>query len=130
MGAVAQNRLIPQKFHKNQNCRVSKSKIIMCLWILVLKARKAGNRPRTFYTGLTVVSLLFYYKYEIYLMLFYLQQKKIEVVVVYYTSSFVKKNIRYNIRAIFYFIFLVNNGSINLKRQGLLEKVGRTYYIT
>ena len=28
----------------------------MCLWFLALKARKAGNRPRTFYTGLTVVS--------------------------------------------------------------------------
>ena len=55
MGAVAQNWLIPQKFHKNQNCRVSKSKIIMCLWFLALKARKAGNRPRTFYTGLTVI---------------------------------------------------------------------------
>ena len=41
--------------HKNQNCKVSKSKIIMCLWFLALKARKAGNRPRTFYTGLTVV---------------------------------------------------------------------------
>ena len=54
MCAVAQNWLIPQKFHKNQNCKVSKSKIIMCLWFLALKARKAGNRPRTFYTGLTV----------------------------------------------------------------------------
>ena len=29
MGAVAQNCLILQKFHLNQNCRVSKSKIIM-----------------------------------------------------------------------------------------------------
>ena len=27
----------------------------MCLWFLALKARKAGNRPRTFYTGVTVV---------------------------------------------------------------------------
>ena len=26
----------------------------MVLWFLALKARKAGNRPRTFYTGLTV----------------------------------------------------------------------------
>ena len=55
MGAVAQNRLIPQKFHKNRNCRVSKSKIIIGLWFLALKVRKAGNWPRTFYTGLTVV---------------------------------------------------------------------------
>ena len=38
----------------NQNCRVSKSKIIMCLWSVALKVRKAGNRPRTFFTGLTV----------------------------------------------------------------------------
>ena len=53
MGAVAQNWLIPQKFHKNRNCRVSKSKIIMGLWFLALKARKAGNWPRTFYTGTT-----------------------------------------------------------------------------
>ena len=27
----------------------------MSLWFLALKAREAGNRPRTFYTGLTVV---------------------------------------------------------------------------
>ena len=26
----------------------------MSLWFLALKAREAGNRPRTFYTGLTV----------------------------------------------------------------------------
>ena len=26
----------------------------MSLWFLALKARKAGNWPRTFYTGLTV----------------------------------------------------------------------------
>ena len=57
MGAVAQNRFIPQKFHKNRNCRVSKSKIIIGLWFLALKARKAGNRPRTFYTDLTVNKL-------------------------------------------------------------------------
>ena len=55
MGAVAQNWLIPQKFHKNRNCRVSKSKIIMGLWFLALKARKAANWPRTQYTGLTVI---------------------------------------------------------------------------
>ena len=55
MGAVPQNWLIPQKFHQNQNCRVSKSKIIMCLWSVALKARKAGNRPRTFFAGRTVV---------------------------------------------------------------------------
>ena len=54
MGAAPQNWLIPQKYHKNQNCRVSKSKIIMWHWFLALKARKAGNRPRTFFTGLTV----------------------------------------------------------------------------
>ena len=53
MGAVAQNRLIPQKFHKNRNYRVSKSKIIMGIWFLALKPRKAGNWLRTFYTGLT-----------------------------------------------------------------------------
>ena len=27
----------------------------MCLWLLFLKDWKAGNRPRTFYTGLTVL---------------------------------------------------------------------------
>ena len=54
MGAVAQNRLIPQKFHKNQNCRVSKSKIIMWHWFLVLKATKAAKWLRTFYMVLTV----------------------------------------------------------------------------
>ena len=47
MGAVPQNWLIPQQFHKNQNCRVSKSKIIMWHWFLVLKARKAAKWPRT-----------------------------------------------------------------------------------
>ena len=57
MGAVAQNRLIPQKFHKNRNCTVSKSKIIIGLCFLALKARKAANWPRTFFTGLTVISL-------------------------------------------------------------------------
>ena len=56
MGAVAQNRLIPQKFHKKQNCRVSKSKIIMSLWFLALNARKAAKWPRTFYMRLTVES--------------------------------------------------------------------------
>ena len=54
MGAVAQNWLIPQKFHKNQNCRVSRSKIIMCLWSVALKARTAANWLRTFFTGRTV----------------------------------------------------------------------------
>ena len=34
MGAVTQNWLILQKFHLNQNCRVSKSKIIMWRWFL------------------------------------------------------------------------------------------------
>ena len=36
--------------HKNfiQSCR-SKSKIIMCLWSVALKARKAAKWPRTFY---------------------------------------------------------------------------------
>ena len=29
----------------------------MGLWFSALKARKAGNRPRTFYTGLTVALL-------------------------------------------------------------------------
>ena len=29
----------------------------MGLWFLALKARKAGNWPRTFYTGLTVVEV-------------------------------------------------------------------------
>ena len=43
MGAVAQNWLIPQKFHKNQNCRVSKSKIIMGLWSVALNDRKAAK---------------------------------------------------------------------------------------
>ena len=33
----------------------------MCLWFLALKARKAGNCPRTFYTGLTVVTSFFFY---------------------------------------------------------------------
>ena len=28
----------------------------MGLWFLALKARKAGNWPRTFYTGLTVLT--------------------------------------------------------------------------
>ena len=55
-GAVAQNWLIPQKFHQNQNCRVSKSKIIMRLWSVAIKARKAGNRPRTFFAGRTVAA--------------------------------------------------------------------------
>ena len=55
MGDVAQNRLIPQKFHKNQNCRVSKSKIIMCLWSVALTTKKAGYRPRLFFTGGTVL---------------------------------------------------------------------------
>ena len=64
MGAVAQNWLIPQKFHKNRNCRVSKSKIIMGLWFLALKARKAANWPRTQYTGLTVVRI---YSVNVYL---------------------------------------------------------------
>ena len=54
IGAVAQNWLIPQKLHKNQNCRVSKSKLIMCLWYVALKVRKAGNRPRTFFTTLNI----------------------------------------------------------------------------
>ena len=59
MGAVAQNWLIPQKFHNNQHCRVSKRKIKICPSFVVLTAtRKAGNRPRTFYTGLTVYVLL------------------------------------------------------------------------
>ena len=40
---IAQNWLILQKFRKNQNCRVSKSKIIMWHWFLVLKAIKATN---------------------------------------------------------------------------------------
>ena len=48
MGAVAQNWLLPQKFHKNRNCRVSKSKIIRCLWSVALRARKSGYRLRTF----------------------------------------------------------------------------------
>ena len=61
MGAVAQNRLIPQKCHKNRNCGVSKSKIIMGLWFLALKARMAGNWPRTFYTGLTVCLIVDFY---------------------------------------------------------------------
>ena len=65
MGAVAQNRLIPRKFHKNRNCRVTKSKITMGLRFLALKARKAGNRPRTFYTGLTVVLILTNFCYEL-----------------------------------------------------------------
>ena len=54
MGAVAQNWLILQKFHLNQNCRVSKSKIIMWHWFLVLKATKAAKRPRTLSMVLTV----------------------------------------------------------------------------
>ena len=54
MGAVPQNWLIPQKFHKKQSCRVSKSKIIMCLWSVALKARKAAKWPRTFYMVWTV----------------------------------------------------------------------------
>ena len=58
-GAVAQNWLIPQKFQNKHNCRVSKSKIITELWFLALKARKAGNGPRTFYTGLTVYVVFF-----------------------------------------------------------------------
>ena len=57
MGAVPQNWLIPPKFHKNQNCRVSKSKIIMCLWSVALKARKAAKWPRTFYMVWTVLLL-------------------------------------------------------------------------
>ena len=55
MGAVPQNWLIPQKFHKKQSCRVSKSKIIMCLWSVALKARKAAKWPRTFYMVWTVI---------------------------------------------------------------------------
>ena len=58
MGAVPQNWLIPQKFHKKQSCRVSKSKIIMCLWSVALKARKAAKWPRTFYMVWTVYRLL------------------------------------------------------------------------
>ena len=45
---VAQNWLILQKFHLKQSCRVSKSKIIMWRWFLVLKATKAAKWPRTF----------------------------------------------------------------------------------
>ena len=37
----------------------------MNLWYLALKARKVGNWPRTFYTGLTVLKCL-----DIYLFLF------------------------------------------------------------
>ena len=36
----------------------------MRLWFLALKARKAGNWPRTFYTGLTVADTrCFYWKF-------------------------------------------------------------------
>ena len=55
MGAAAQNWLILQKFHSNQNCRVSKSKIIMWHWFLVLKATKAAKWPRTLPMVLTVL---------------------------------------------------------------------------
>ena len=55
LGAVAENWLIPQKFHLNQNCRLWKSKIKMWRWFLVLKARKAAKWPRTFYMVLTVL---------------------------------------------------------------------------
>ena len=44
-----------KNYIKTKIVEFSKSKTIMCLWFLALKARKAGNRPRTFYTGLTVV---------------------------------------------------------------------------
>ena len=54
MGSVAQNWLILQKYRKNKNCRVSKSKIIMWHWFLVLKAMKAAKWPRTFCMVLTV----------------------------------------------------------------------------
>ena len=57
MGAVTQNWLILQKFSKNQNYRVSKSKIIKWHWFLVLKAGKAAKRPQTYYTGWTVKKL-------------------------------------------------------------------------
>ena len=44
-----------KNFIKKQSCRVSKSKIIMCLWSVALKARKAAKWPRTFYMVWTVV---------------------------------------------------------------------------
>ena len=43
-----------KNFIKKQSCRVSKSKIIMCLWSVALKARKAAKWPRTFYMVWTV----------------------------------------------------------------------------
>ena len=55
MGAVHQNWLIPQKFHKKQSCRVSKSKIIMCLWSVALKARKAAKVAANILHGLDCI---------------------------------------------------------------------------
>ena len=45
--------------------KFSKSfKTIMSLLVLALKARKAGNRPGTFYTGLTVKSFNFFINFS------------------------------------------------------------------
>ena len=56
MGAVPQNWVDPTKnFIKNKVVEFQKVKIIMCLWSVALKARKAAKWPRTFYMVWTVV---------------------------------------------------------------------------
>ena len=92
MGAVAQNWLIPQQSHLNQNCRVSKSKIIMCLWSVALKAMKTAKWPRTFYMVWTVQLKVFWnnYKWLAYCLIHLLSFKDL-LIIVQWTHSIVNE---------------------------------------